>query len=105
MTRGYRIVIALVLLEAVTVAALSVAGSAASRVDDQARQSNRRLVREMLLTDLALSTGTSYCRHPSQTDLFAPYGDHPSAIEHFPAGSIMAPPAVSTPSTATGPGP
>jgi hypothetical protein len=56
------------------------------------RQVNRRLVRSMHITDLSLSTGTSYCRHPSQADLFAPHGDHPSSIEHFPAGSFVSPP-------------
>jgi hypothetical protein len=105
MTKGHRIVIALVLIEAAAVAALSVAGGAAGRAGDHARQSNRRLVHEMLLTDLALSTGTSYCRHPSQADLFAPHGGQPSAMESFPAGSVMAPPAVATPPTDEGPGP
>jgi hypothetical protein len=105
MTRGSRVVIALVVLEAVAVVALSIAGNAAGRAGDQARRSNRRLVHEMLLTDLALSTGTSYCRHPSQADLFAPHGGQPSAMESFPAGSIMAPPSVATPPIAVGSGP
>ncbi|MGD2116145.1 MAG: hypothetical protein PVG07_13915 [Acidobacteriota bacterium] len=57
------------------------------------RRHNRALVAELQLTDLALWSGSSYCRHPSQTDLFAPFSDHPAALEHFPAGSLVPPPA------------
>lgn len=88
------VVIWLVMVEAVTLIALTVVGAATSSEDDRLRHVNRRLVNDMLLTDLALSTGTSYCRHPSQADLFAPHGDHPSSLEHFPAGSFVAPPAI-----------
>ena len=89
-TRG---VILLVVVEIVAVLLLSAAGSAGERCRRQTTDANRRLVRELLLTDLALSTGTSYTRHPSQADLFAPHNEHPAAIEHFPAGSIIQPPA------------
>lgn len=86
--------IILLLLEIATAVALASAGS--SRIRDQrgARGVNRRLVRELGLTDLALSSGTSYTRHPSQADFFAAHNEHPSAIEHFPAGSVLQPPAV-----------
>jgi len=86
------IIIGLVTIEALAVIALTVAGAATDRENDRFRQVNRRLVHDMHLTDLSLSTGTSYCRHPSQADLFAPHGDHPSSIEHFPAGSFVPPP-------------
>lgn len=97
--------IALTAVEALAVAALALVGASTSRQEERSRRTNRLLVRELLLTDPALSAGTSYCRHPSQADLFAPFGDHPSAIEHFPTGSIMAPPSVATPLIGGEPGP
>ncbi len=97
--------IALTAVEALAVAALALVGASTSLQDERTRRTNRLLVRELLLTDPALSAGASYCRHPSQADLFAPFGDHPSAIEHFPTGSIMAPPAVAAPLIAEGPRP
>lgn len=51
------------------------------------------LVRELELTDLALWSEASYCRHLSQADLFAPFADHPAAFEHFPSGSLVPVPA------------
>jgi len=48
-------------------------------------------VRSLQLTDLSLWTEARYTRHPSQADRFTPFQDFPSALEHFPAGSIMAP--------------
>ena len=97
--------IILLVVETAMAVALAASGSARNRSQQGAREVNRRLVRELGLTDLALSSGTSYTRHPSQADLFAPHNEHPSAIEHFPAGSVLQPPAVPTgasPSTATG---
>lgn len=52
----------------------------------------RALARELMLTDLSLWTEARYTRHPSQADLFTPFQDYPASIEHFPAGSIIAPP-------------
>ena len=78
-----RATIILLLVEAAFSAALVAAGIARNRDQQAARDANRRLVRELGLTDLALSTGTSYARHPSQADLFAPHNEHPTAIEHF----------------------
>ena len=92
-------------IEALAVVALALVGASTSDEEERSRRTNRLLVHELLFTDPALSAGTSYCRHPSQADLFAPFGDHPAAVEHFPAGSIVAPPAVATPLTAEGPGP
>lgn len=58
----------------------------------------RELVKTLELTDLAIWTEARYTRHPSQADFFTPFQDSPSAFEHFPAGSILAPgrPADST---------
>lgn len=49
------------------------------------------IVRRFGLTDLALFTEARYTRHPSQADRFAPFGEHPHALEHFPSGSIVEP--------------
>ena len=103
-----RATIILMVFETAVVVALAATGSVRNRSQQQNRGVNQRLVRELGLTDLALSSGTSYTRHPSQADLFAPYNEHPSAIEHFPAGSIFQPPAAppgAPPSAATGTGP
>jgi len=53
----------------------------------------REIVRKLMLTDMAVWTAARYTRHPSQADLFTPFQDFPGSIEHFPAGSIIAPPA------------
>lgn len=45
------------------------------------------------LTDLALFTEARYTRHPSQADLHSAFQDHPVALEHFPTGSLLPPPA------------
>ena len=55
-------------------------------------QAKRALAGRLGLTDLAVWTEARYTRHPSQADRFAPFQDLPSAIEHFPAGSIVGPP-------------
>lgn len=51
----------------------------------------QRLVAVLSLTDLALWSEARYTRHPSMTDLFSPFQDHPGAPEHFPAGALLAP--------------
>jgi hypothetical protein len=50
------------------------------------------LVARLGLTDLCLFTEARYTRHLSQADRFAPFQDHPQALEHFPSGSLVAPP-------------
>ena len=54
-------------------------------------QSQKQLVRHLGLTDLAIWTEARYTRHPSQTDFFSAFQDFPGSLDHFPAGSIMAP--------------
>jgi len=59
------------------------------------------LVKILMLTDLCLFTEASYTRHLSQADLNTPFQDSPLALEHFPTGALVAPPAhqaVRTPS-------
>jgi hypothetical protein len=50
------------------------------------------LVKTLRLTDLCLFTEARYTRHPAMADRFAPYQDHPTALEHFPSGSFVTPP-------------
>ena len=50
------------------------------------------LVRTLELTDLCLFTEASYTRHLSLADLRTPFQEYPMAIEHFPSGSLAAPP-------------
>jgi hypothetical protein len=63
---------------------------AASRSVD--RQAGLALARRLQLTDPALFTEARYARHPSQADRHAAFQDHPMALEHFPAGSLVPPP-------------
>lgn len=52
-----------------------------------------KIVRELGLADLCLFTEARYTRHPSMADLATAFQDHPSALEHFPSGSLVGPPA------------
>lgn len=52
-----------------------------------------RLVKELGLTDLCLFTEARYTRHPAMADIHAPFQDHPLALDHFPSGSLVMPPA------------
>jgi len=54
-------------------------------------QGRRELVHRLGLTDFAIWTEARYTRHPSQTDFFSPFQEFPAALEHFPAGSVIAP--------------
>ena len=44
------------------------------------------------LTDLCLTTEARYTRHLSQSDWHAAFQSHPLALDHFPSGSVLAPP-------------
>lgn len=89
--RRRRVFLTLLGLEAVAVLGLGAAGAAREREARAVLETRRALVAELRLTDLALWSGAGYCRHPSQADLFAPHAEHPAALEHFPAGSIVPP--------------
>lgn len=67
-------------------------GQAAARTERLARAT---MVRELKLTDLCLFTEARYTRNPAMADLFAPFQDHPAALEHFPSGSLVTPPRIS----------
>lgn len=51
------------------------------------------LVERLQLTDPVLFTEARYTRHPTQADLQSAFQDHPVALEHFPTGSLLPPPA------------
>jgi hypothetical protein len=78
----------------VGVVGLAVCGQQRRSGEAAAGETNRRLVRQLKLTDLALWSEATYCRHPTQADRFAAWSDHPGALEHFPAGSIVPPPQI-----------
>ncbi len=62
---------------------------------------SRELVRRLGLTDLAIWSEARYTRHPSQADLFTPFQEFPGSLEHFPAGSLIAPPPRNATTTLT----
>ncbi len=57
-------------------------------------QATADLAGQLELTDLCLFTEASYTRHLSQADLHTPFQNGPTTLEHFPSGSLVAPPAV-----------
>jgi hypothetical protein len=73
----------------------------ARRRDEAGPAARAAMVHRLQLTDLVLTTEARYTRHPSQADRFAPFQDHPHALDHFPSGSVIAPPA---PAAFAGPG-
>lgn len=58
------------------------------------RLEQAHLVKTLRLTDLCLFTEARYTRHPAMADRFAPFQDHPTALEHFPSGSFVTPPTM-----------
>lgn len=64
-----------------------------SAANADASATTAALVERLGLTDLALFTEARYTRHPSQADLQSAFQDHPAALEHFPTGSLLPPPA------------
>lgn len=87
----HKLFIGLILLEIAVISILLLSGQIAIRVRQPQREAKRMIVQRLMLTDYALWTEARYTRNPSQADLFTPFQDFPSAIEHFPAGSIIAP--------------
>lgn len=88
----HRFFIGLTLLQAAALAILLLHGHHRVSVhSDQRLPALKVTVATLQLTDLSLWTEARYTRHPSQADRFTPFQDFPSALEHFPAGSILAP--------------
>jgi len=57
-----------------------------------AHEESAALVKALGLTDLCLFPEAGYTRHLSQSDLHAPFQDHPFSLEHFPSGALAPPP-------------
>jgi hypothetical protein len=55
-------------------------------------EENSEMVKRLRLTDLCLFTDARYTRHPSMADMNTPFQDHPTALEHFPSGTLAGPP-------------
>ncbi len=89
----HRIFIGITALEIALLAVFFMLGQQHVRTAGQLEIGGKRqLVGSLGLTDFCIWTEARYTRHPSQTDFFTPFQDFPSSLEHFPAGSIMAPP-------------
>ncbi len=86
---------ALLLLVAAAIGfALTFVDAARLRVAGAARVAETAaLVEQLGLTDPVLFTEARYTRHLSQADLQSAFQDHPVALEHFPSGSLVSPPA------------
>ena len=61
------------------------------------RRASVALVRSLGLTDLCLFTEARYTRHPAMADRHAAFQDHPPGLDHFPSGSLLAPPTFPSP--------
>jgi hypothetical protein len=70
--------------------------SVRGRASEAAVLRRAELVTALGLTDLALFTEARYTRHPTQADLHAAFQSHPTALDHFPSGSLQPPPAILT---------
>ena len=63
-----------------------------ARADGPVREQTAKLAGVLGLTDIALFTEARYARHPSMADLHTAFQDHPVSLDHFPTGSLVAPP-------------
>jgi len=87
----HRVFLALIALESAALVALALSGAAAVQAGREEEREKRETVTRLMLTDLALWTEARYTRNPSQADFFSAFQDSPSSLDHFPAGSILAP--------------
>jgi hypothetical protein len=62
------------------------------RADMESLKEKAEMVERLELTDLCLFTEANYTRHLSQADLHTAFQDSPMSLEHFPSGSLVAPP-------------
>lgn len=90
----YKLFVGFIVLEASILALLLIGALLSMEKRQPELTAKRQLVKRLMLTDLALWTEARYTRHPSQADFFTPFQDFPGAVEHFPAGSILAPPVM-----------
>ena len=87
----YRTFIGFIILEFIILLLFYVLGQGTIRSRQGEVRDKRDTVKRLMLTDFSLWTEARYTRNPSQADLFSPFQDFPSSIDHFPAGSIIAP--------------
>lgn len=87
-----RAVLGFLALEIAAAIGLALVGSSRCERVRRARPANRRLVSELGLADFALWSDASYCRHSTMAVFFSAHSDHPAALDHFPAGSMVPPP-------------
>lgn len=81
------IVICLILL-----AGIAIDAGQRSQAGSHEQELRRWQVKNLSLTDLVLFTDARYTRHPAMADLHTPFQDYPLSLEHFPSGSLIAPP-------------
>lgn len=89
----YKIFLGIILVEAALMCIFYITACLSVKHRQPELRMKQQLVTRLMLTDLALWTEATYTRHPSQTDFFTPFQDLPGAIEHFPSGSLAAPPS------------
>lgn len=93
LSRKSDIFIVFIFLQLLIIALLFVDASVRSRLARPQLELRKQSVAVLGLTDLALFTEARYTRHPSMADRHTPFQDHPLALEHFPSGSLVAPPS------------
>lgn len=87
-----KLFIAMIIALGTILLALFIHGNRAQQFSrDALMPARQELVSRLGLTDFALWTEARYTRHPSQTDFFSAFQDFPGSVDHFPAGSIIAP--------------
>jgi len=62
------------------------------RKADPVLKKRAEMVEDLEITDLCLFTEARYTRHPVMADVNTPFQDFPFSIEHYPTGSLVAPP-------------
>jgi hypothetical protein len=87
----HKVFISFIIAEIAVLLLLYVSGRATIRSKQEEVQAKQNIVKKLMLTDFSIWTEARYTRNPSQADLFSPFQDFPSSIDHFPAGSIIAP--------------
>lgn len=75
-------------------AAILIQAHLAARADLSLLLQKADVAHNLGLTDLCLFTEARYTRHLSQADWHAAFQDHPLALDHFPSGSLVAPPKI-----------
>ena len=94
MSRPSDRVLGFTLLAAALFAATFVDAAIQRNAHEPALQRTERLAEDLRLSDPVLFTEARYTRHLTQADLHSAFQDHPVALEHFPSGSLLPPPAL-----------